>query len=899
MSGFFGSNEATSRWGGYFKQAISNVETTFDSLLEQPQTQQLQQSTTAQDKDTETETYVDPISGMVTTIEKPKKPKAPVEKKPESPAATRPLESRSSSDLSSRLAAVMAEKSKRADKSPRHSLKATEKTNETNVDEKATDKEAPLQDEKEAALTPENNKAEGKAKNKADLKKEGEGEPAVATSNADPQVETTSEAAQDKPEFGAIFTDPLQADTEEPATSDTTPKDDTNSTTDATAEKALLDDEKTGVVDDSEPVSAEIPSESQTDMATNKRTKQDSKKVNSSYVEKDEKDQILEQRETQLMQVMENITKLHDQMQQLQDNADKKENQLQTKIDQLEAKIKQNEGEEAMAGSPAILQKSVKRLEATVDDLKKQILAKDEKIQGLLHEGEKLSKVELKHSTTIKKLRLEKIETDKNVAELTKKLEKATSDLSQASQKGTKQTENEKRLQESVKLLQDLTEQQTKHINKLESEKLVTQKKLVETEASLKKLQNSMEEERSKAKLEAEQVNAAALEKEIKANDRLHKELTKLKESAESLETKLRKEIRELQIALQTVEEQAGQREDSLRQELADLQTKLQQSDNRMDDINVSVDEATAPLLRQIEELQSQHALAIKTRDQAEQSMVIRMQTAENERKRAIEKDAKLQEEVKSLNERLEQAESELEELQLQVTTLDAQVQADSVVKKELEERIQALIKEKEELNEKEGKDQEGLKSQYQRLMKERLAEERKQFEVKLKAAAASSAPSTHTLDQDSDDIPVNKTKHVRTPSISSRSSFDSSSTTPAVVSSILVERLQATIRQLENQLSFYQTQLHSSSQSRDELSEEVLSMTQEMEQLRKEVKKTRQLEEQLQQLNDRYHTLLELLGEKAEQVEELKADLQDVKEMYKSQIIDLVQKIDHLNSNK
>lgn len=51
MSGFFGSNDATSRWGGYFKQAISNVETTFDSLLEQPQTQQQQQpSTTAKGK---------------------------------------------------------------------------------------------------------------------------------------------------------------------------------------------------------------------------------------------------------------------------------------------------------------------------------------------------------------------------------------------------------------------------------------------------------------------------------------------------------------------------------------------------------------------------------------------------------------------------------------------------------------------------------------------------------------------------------------------------------------------------------------------------------------------------------------------------------------------------------
>lgn len=559
---------------------------------------------------------MDPISGMVTTIEKPKKPKAPVEKKPESPAAAKPLESRSSSDLSSRLAAVMAEKSKRADKSPRQSLQAKERTPETKQDEKVTDNEAPLQDEKEAVPTPKENEPEDKTNSREE---EEEQEQAVATSQADSQAETSSEAVQDEAKSSATFTDPLQADMEEPVTRETAPKDDTNSTSDAKVETALQEDEKPGDVDVSEPTVAEKPLESK----RNTEKKKKSAKANSNHVvEKDEKDRILEQREIQLMQVMENITKLHDQMQQLQDNADKKEGQLQAKIDSLEAKIKQSEGENAQAGSPAILQKSVKRLEATVDDLKKQMLAKDEKIQGLLHEGEKLSKVELKHSTTIKKLRLEKTEADKNIAELTKKLEKATSDLSQASQKGTKQTENEKRLQESVKLLQDLTEQQTKHINKLESEKLVTQKKLTETEATLKKTQNSMEEERNKAKLEAEQVNAAALEKEIKANDRLHKELTKLRESAESLETKLRKEIRELQIALQTVEEQAGQREDGLRQELADLQTKLQQSDNRMDDINVSVDEATAPLLRQIEELQSQHALAIKTRDQAEQRFV-------------------------------------------------------------------------------------------------------------------------------------------------------------------------------------------------------------------------------------------------------------------------------------
>ncbi|KAI8647948.1 TATA element modulatory factor 1 TATA binding-domain-containing protein, partial [Parasitella parasitica] len=251
-------------------------------------------------------------------------------------------------------------------------------------------------------------------------------------------------------------------------------------------------------------------------------------------------------------------------------------------------------------------------------------------------------------------------------------------------------------------------------------------------------------------------------------------------------------------------------------------------------------------------------------------SMIIRMQAAEDERQRVFDKSEKLREDLKALNEKCEQAEFELDKRRSQMNTLEAQIEADSVVKRDLEERIQIFVKEKQESSDKEARDQEGLKNQYQRLMKERLNEERKQFEIKLKAAA-SSASSTPTLDHENEDIPINKTKHV-------------------------LERLQANIRQLENQLSFYQTQLLSSSQSREELSEEVLSMTQEMEQLRKQAKKTTHLEEQLQQLNDRYQTLLELLGEKAEEVEELKADLQDVKEMYKSQIMDLVQKIDHLN---
>ena len=47
-----------------------------------------------------------------------------------------------------------------------------------------------------------------------------------------------------------------------------------------------------------------------------------------------------------------------------------------------------------------------------------------------------------------------------------------------------------------------------------------------------------------------------------------------------------------------------------------------------------------------------------------------------------------------------------------------------------------------------------------------------------------------------------------------------------------MVDRLHSNMRHMENRLSFYQTQLESTTQSRDELSEEVLQMSVEIEKL-------------------------------------------------------------------
>jgi DNA repair exonuclease SbcCD ATPase subunit len=87
-------------------------------------------------------------------------------------------------------------------------------------------------------------------------------------------------------------------------------------------------------------------------------------------------------------------------------------------------------------------------------------------------------------------------------------------------------------------------------------------------QTQVEQLKKELQEIKESAEKESNAAHAAALEKELKANDRLHKELTEVRTTAEETERKLKQNIRELQVALQTVEEKAGYREDNLRQDI-------------------------------------------------------------------------------------------------------------------------------------------------------------------------------------------------------------------------------------------------------------------------------------------------------------------------------------------
>jgi chromosome segregation ATPase len=93
---------------------------------------------------------------------------------------------------------------------------------------------------------------------------------------------------------------------------------------------------------------------------------------------------------------------------------------------------------------------------------------------------------------------------------------------------------------------------------------------------------------------------------------------------------------------------------------------------------------------------------------------------------------------------------------------------------------------------------------------------------------------------------------------------------------------MSATVRRLETEKAASKDELGRLTAQRDEARQEVVRLMREVEQKRANDERVKALEEEQRAINERYQTTLELLGEKSELVEELKADVADVKQMYR-----------------
>jgi len=93
---------------------------------------------------------------------------------------------------------------------------------------------------------------------------------------------------------------------------------------------------------------------------------------------------------------------------------------------------------------------------------------------------------------------------------------------------------------------------------------------------------------------------------------------------------------------------------------------------------------------------------------------------------------------------------------------------------------------------------------------------------------------------------------------------------------------MSAAVRRLESEKAASKDELSRLLTQRDEARREVVSLMREIEEKRATDAKAQKSETELAQVTKRYQTTLEMLGEKSEQVEELRADVADLKKIYR-----------------
>lgn len=97
-----------------------------------------------------------------------------------------------------------------------------------------------------------------------------------------------------------------------------------------------------------------------------------------------------------------------------------------------------------------------------------------------------------------------------------------------------------------------------------------------------------------------------------------------------------------------------------------------------------------------------------------------------------------------------------------------------------------------------------------------------------------------------------------------------------------LVERMSAAVRRLESEKASNKEEMARIQGQRDEARSEVVTLMREVEVLKGSSEKVAQLEEEIKEVKGKFEASLEMLGEKSEEADELRNDVQDLKKLYR-----------------
>ena len=293
------------------------------------------------------------------------------------------------------------------------------------------------------------------------------------------------------------------------------------------------------------------------------------------------------------------------------------------RIDALQSKLQYLAKESAEAAKNA-------GASVPAGSLEKKLAGKDEQIALLMEEGQKLSKKELHQMTIIKKLRAKVQEDAKELTESKKKQEKAETDASLAQDRLRRAQGSERQLGEKQKQVFQLQ----KELDAARSEKASKDSIIADLR---KQLEDAAAQEKE---AEAKAVNEA-LEAEKKRVSELEDDLANLSIEKSLAVERVQTQIKELREKMDKDAERTRMIELEAKSEQQQLESKLEVMRARAKEASSGTGgDAQAKLLRQIETLQSQYAVASENWQGIEASLVARATNLEKERDEAAKREA-------------------------------------------------------------------------------------------------------------------------------------------------------------------------------------------------------------------------------------------------------------------
>ncbi|KXS17769.1 hypothetical protein M427DRAFT_245495 [Gonapodya prolifera JEL478] len=559
--------------------------------------------------------------------------------------------------------------------------------------------------------------------------------------------------------------------------------------------------------------------------------------------------------------------------------------------------------------------------EADVALLRDQLAAKTAEAEALLSEGQALSQREVRATGAARKAREEAKEAEKRAEAAKREVEQARKEGEEARERAEKAEREGRRLADSLKTLTEQSSAHTKQILRLESDLVVVREEKRSVEIQVERAWAEL----SDARRVAAQVEGDKVREEIEAKTKLAAELQekldKAQRDAATAESMVRREVAELKAALERREDEWGAKEDMLRKDIASLQSRLRTSDTRLEELAASVHEATRPLLRQIDGLQAQQAAAQGAWEATERALVDRVREAESERARAEERERAVREREGEMATRVASLEAQLSTERQGTARLSADLDAERRRASALERKAADLaarlatleVSYARELDEARENYHQNLRQQLkeaeQTWERRRKEEERERERERARGVGAASVSGDRRSSERNKlrlDI-VQRGGGVSGKSSPQESMFSAdagsnghfasagslegsplgsfASPVTGVNQALVVEKLSSAVKVLEGQVGSLQAQLQMATRTRDELAGELVKATTENEKMKQEVGKSELVRKELVELKSRHDAALVLLGEKTETVEELKADIADMKVAFREQI--------------